>query len=183
MAEIYQVKIGTKDVLVNIEKFTPQGDFVCQINKQTIRGSFCKKTGSIKIMEQNDKQHAHSLVRYVSANPSDDGKEVHLELSQKSGQKSLSLKAQVQRHLPGAVGKKAGSEQKSAIVRSPMTGKILKVVVKDQDQVQKGDLLVVVEAMKMENKILAPMTGKVQKIKCKAGQLVNVSEELLRIGN
>jgi biotin carboxyl carrier protein len=49
----------------------------------------------------------------------------------------------------------ANSNSKDSI-SSPMPGTILKVKVKSGDSVKKGDVLVILEAMKMENEILAP---------------------------
>ena len=46
-------------------------------------------------------------------------------------------------------------------VQSPMPGNILAVNVREGDTVQKGDVLMTLEAMKMENEIMAPKSGKV----------------------
>ena len=46
-------------------------------------------------------------------------------------------------------------------VRSPMPGNILAVNVSEGASVNKGDVLMVLEAMKMENEIMAPVSGKV----------------------
>lgn len=46
-------------------------------------------------------------------------------------------------------------------VQSPMPGNILAVNVREGDTVNKGDVLMVLEAMKMENEIMAPVSGKV----------------------
>ena len=48
-------------------------------------------------------------------------------------------------------------------VNSPMPGNILRVEVKEGDTIQAGQLLVVLEAMKMENEILAPHDGTVRR--------------------
>jgi propionyl-CoA carboxylase alpha chain/3-methylcrotonyl-CoA carboxylase alpha subunit len=51
--------------------------------------------------------------------------------------------------------------------------------VKEGQKVKKGDLLLVVEAMKMENNIISPKEGKIDKINVKTGEMVNGSKELL----
>jgi 3-methylcrotonyl-CoA carboxylase alpha subunit len=61
---------------------------------------------------------------------------------------------------------------------SPMPGKVIKVNVKEGKKVKKGDIIMVVEAMKMENNIVAPKDGKVEKINVKAGEMVDGSKEL-----
>jgi biotin carboxyl carrier protein len=56
---------------------------------------------------------------------------------------------------------------------------VVKVNVKAGDAVTKGSVLVIVEAMKMENNIVAPRDGKVEKVNVKAGKMVDGSQPLL----
>jgi 3-methylcrotonyl-CoA carboxylase alpha subunit len=49
-------------------------------------------------------------------------------------------------------------------VYSPMPGKVIRLLVKEGDQIMKGDVLVIVEAMKMENSIVSPINGTIKKI-------------------
>jgi biotin carboxyl carrier protein len=64
---------------------------------------------------------------------------------------------------------------------SPMPGKILKVLVNPGDQVRAGDTLMILEAMKMEHKILSPLDGTVQKIMYNEGDRVAQDVELVKI--
>ncbi|MFO1463623.1 MAG: biotin/lipoyl-containing protein [bacterium] len=64
---------------------------------------------------------------------------------------------------------------------SPMPGKVVKVFVKTGDQVKKGDLLMMLEAMKMEHKILSPKDGVVGKIAFQEGERVGQDVDLLEI--
>ena len=57
-------------------------------------------------------------------------------------------------------------------VEVPITGKILSVDVKAGDQVKEGDVLCLLESMKMENPIVAPVSGTVAKIAVAADQTV-----------
>jgi acetyl/propionyl-CoA carboxylase alpha subunit len=66
-------------------------------------------------------------------------------------------------------------------ITSPMPGKVIKIVVKPGDEVKKGDLLLVVEAMKMENNILSPADAVVDRITVKAGDLVDSITTLIHI--
>jgi len=61
-------------------------------------------------------------------------------------------------------------------VEFPITGKLTSVNVKAGDMVKEGDILCLIEAMKMENPILAPVSGKVTKIDISAGQVVEAGE-------
>lgn len=58
------------------------------------------------------------------------------------------------------------------IVEVPITGKITSVEVKVGDVVEEGDVLCLIESMKMENPILAPVAGTITEIKVSAGQAV-----------
>ena len=58
------------------------------------------------------------------------------------------------------------------IVEVPITGKITSVEVKVGDEVQEGDVICLIESMKMENPILAPVAGKITEVKVSAGQTV-----------
>ncbi len=66
-------------------------------------------------------------------------------------------------------------------VRSPMPGKVVKVLVAPGDVVKSGTPVVVVEAMKMENELRAPRDGKVQEVKVKEGQAVEANQPLVTI--
>jgi biotin carboxyl carrier protein len=60
-----------------------------------------------------------------------------------------------------------------------MPGKIIAVLVAEGDAVEKGQGLVIVEAMKMENEVRSPVTGAVREIKVKPGDTVEGDAVLL----
>jgi biotin carboxyl carrier protein len=66
-------------------------------------------------------------------------------------------------------------------VTSPMTGKILSVKVKKGDQVKLGQVVCILEAMKMENEIVAPRAGTVQEVYVSAGSSVSEGEPICLI--
>jgi len=57
-------------------------------------------------------------------------------------------------------------------VEFPIPGKVLSVNVSQGSQVKEGDVLCMLESMKMENPILAPCSGTITKIDISAGQVV-----------
>lgn len=66
-------------------------------------------------------------------------------------------------------------------VDSPLPGNIFKVLVNEGDTVKKGDVLVIIEAMKMENNIMAEKDGVIQNVKIKPGDSVLQNDQLMVI--
>jgi biotin carboxyl carrier protein len=66
-------------------------------------------------------------------------------------------------------------------ITAPMTGKVVSVKVKKGDQVKEKQVLVVIEAMKMENEITSTKTGIVQEVNVTEGSPVSEGETLLVI--
>jgi len=64
---------------------------------------------------------------------------------------------------------------------SPMPGRVLDIKIREGMHVSKGDLLLIVEAMKMENNILAPSDGIIEKILVKKGDNVDTSSLLVHL--
>ena len=81
---------------------------------------------------------------------------------------------------PKAAAPKAASAGATA-VNAPLPGKILKVKATQGSAVKKGDLLCVLEAMKMENEILAPADGTVTAVYAKEGTSVNTGDVLFEL--
>ena len=66
-------------------------------------------------------------------------------------------------------------------VKSPMPGKVIRVMVKEGDEVKEGQGVVVVEAMKMENELKAPKDGVVSEVLANEGQTVDSGTMLVAI--
>lgn len=81
-----------------------------------------------------------------------------------------------------AAKRPAGGAGGDQIVKSPMPGRVLKVLVSEGDEVERGTPLVVVEAMKMENELRASGPGKVIKVFASPGQTVEGGAKLLQLG-
>lgn len=67
-------------------------------------------------------------------------------------------------------------------VNAPMPGTVLKMLVKQGDKVKNGQVLLVLEAMKMENEIFAPCDGTVTAVAVKEGSSVNSGDAMVSIG-
>ena len=69
----------------------------------------------------------------------------------------------------------------AAVVKSPLPGSIVKVMVKPGDSVKKGDTLLTMESMKMENVVASEYTGTVKNVLVAAGQNVMQDDKLVEI--
>ena len=67
-------------------------------------------------------------------------------------------------------------------VTAPMTGRILSVMVKERDRVKTGQVLCVLEAMKMENEITTPKAGTIQEVFVSEGSPASEGETLFVVG-
>jgi len=83
---------------------------------------------------------------------------------------------------PTAEAKIRASADGTERVVAPMQGTIVKTAVKEGDIVKAGDLLVVLEAMKMENHINSPRDGTVKEVPVKAGQNVETGTVIVVVG-
>lgn len=84
---------------------------------------------------------------------------------------SLGMEVKPKRSKPVALGD----------VASPISGKIVNIKVKPGDEVKEGDVLFVVEAMKMENEVHSPISGVVEEVLAQVGETVNPDEVVVRI--
>ena len=71
------------------------------------------------------------------------------------------------------------SQQNINILKAPMPGLILKLMVKVGDQIKKGEALIILEAMKMENILSSPVDGIIKEIKVKPQQTVEKNNVLI----
>lgn len=72
-------------------------------------------------------------------------------------------------------------DEKKMGVTAPMAGIILALNVEAGDRVSSGDVLAMIEIMKMETEINAPISGRVESIEVSAGQEVSMGDVLMRI--
>jgi len=66
-------------------------------------------------------------------------------------------------------------------IRAPISGKIVAILVEEGQRVHEGDVLLILEAMKMENEIQAIRSGKIEKILVKEEESVTTGQELVVI--
>jgi biotin carboxyl carrier protein len=116
-----------------------------------------------------------------------DGKTFTVYLAKADGKRYVSIGGE-QFCIEEAVseGSRASDHDSTAVdeapvAASPMPGKVVKLLVKEGDEVEKGQGLVIVEAMKMENEIKSPVKGMVEKVNFKAGDLVDAAQPIVEV--
>lgn len=83
---------------------------------------------------------------------------------------------------PKAEAKPAAAPAAGVQVKSPLPGSVIKVLVSEGQAVKKGDTLLTLESMKMENAIMAEADGTVKQIAVSAGQNVMQDDLLIVLG-
>ncbi len=78
-----------------------------------------------------------------------------------------------------SMGLSSASSQKVNEVKAPMPGLVLRALVNEGDVIKKGDSLLVLEAMKMENVIKSPVDAQIAKIQVRQGQAVEKNQVLI----
>lgn len=100
--------------------------------------------------------------------------EVELEaVSEKAGSVAVEAKQETKSEPVKATGGQS--------VNAPIAGKVVAIKVKVGDTIKIGDVVAVVEAMKLENEVPSPIAGKVASIVTKVGNSVNNGEPLITL--
>ncbi|SMO97009.1 acetyl-CoA carboxylase biotin carboxyl carrier protein subunit [Gracilimonas mengyeensis] len=79
------------------------------------------------------------------------------------------------------LGFKTGAAAAEGILKAPMPGKILEIMVAEGDEVEKDQPVVILEAMKMENELKAPISGTIDSISAEVGQSLEKNSPILEI--
>ena len=83
--------------------------------------------------------------------------------------------------LPPKKKKGARKAKRSGIVSSSIPGKIISISVSEDDLVSEGDVIMILEAMKMQNEIQAPVSGKITELNCEPGDSIEANSPLMVI--
>ena len=120
------------------------------------------------------------------------GKVYEVEMEEITGEASAAISANqaaapaAREAAPTAVEKETPAAPTAPVagaetVEAPMPGTIVSIAVKAGDQVKKGQVLLVLEAMKMENEIVASRDAKVVSVNVSKGDMVNPGDALVQI--
>ena len=114
------------------------------------------------------------------------GKSYEVEVEEIGGAVSASAAAPVVSapavsEAPKAAPAPAAAPAGATAVNSPMPGTVMSIAVKPGDSVKAGDVLCILEAMKMENEIVAPKDATVASVNVNQGQSVNSGDLLVSL--
>ena len=119
-----------------------------------------------------------------------DGEEYEVELEKQEGVWNVTIEGKSFRIEieGGSVGdptgnkrKKKGRVKKSGTISSTIPGKIVSIAVEEGNIVAEGDVVMILEAMKMQNEIQAPLSGSVTAVNCKPGDSIEANSPLIVI--
>ncbi len=153
-----------EEVEASVER---DGDHVVvRMDKQTYRLKVVAGDGGR--LEVHDEEGRTHLVEVVGTDLRVDG---------------LAFPLKVRKAPPKVEGAMRGTGGAAGVttVKPPMPGKIAKVQVKSGDAVQPGDVLVILEAMKMQNEIISPVEGVVKSMEVKVGDSIDSKKVICTI--
>ena len=119
-----------------------------------------------------------------------DGEEYEVELEKQEGVWNVTIEGKSFRieieggsvgDMAGNKRKKKGRGKKSGTISSTIPGKIVSIAVEKGDIVAEGDVVMILEAMKMQNEIHAPLSGSVTAVNCKPGDSIEANSPLIVI--
>lgn len=104
--------------------------------------------------------------------------DVTVEEGQTSGATAAPVKAAAAKPVVKAAPVATGNAG-AVKIEAPMQGKILKINATVGAAVKKGDCVIVLEAMKMENEIFAPQDGTIASVECSVGETVETGKVMI----
>lgn len=79
------------------------------------------------------------------------------------------------------LNRKKWEEPNPYLIESHIPGTILRIEIKEGEEVKEGQILLILQAMKMDNKITAPFSGKIKKINVTAGSKIPKGELMIEM--
>ena len=82
---------------------------------------------------------------------------------------------------PSKRSRSTASGKKSGTISANIPGKVVTIEVSEGDEVEEGQMVLILEAMKMQNEMSAPISGTVESINCGEGQSIEANVPLMVI--
>ena len=180
----WKVSVSGKDKIIKLPDQIPDNvAFDAEIDGIKVQARWQRHTRLLMVRDLRNSNAWTSVnlrSRGVAKFPGENELSVSAEFTIASSKTPLVMDATVATYIPGQEARTASASKKPKVVRSQITGKVLKVLVKSGDTVGVGDTLMIIEAMKMENRVLAAAAGTVESIKVNEGEMVASGAELIR---
>lgn len=180
----WRVSINGKDRFISLPDSIPDNvSFDVEIDGRRRQARWQKSTRSLYLLEPGSKSMWSCInLRSISTNkfPGESDINVAAEFVSPGSSSAVAMDTTISLHIPGQESRSAAAAKKPRVVRSQITGKVLKVLVKPGDSVTNGDTLMIIEAMKMENRVMASTNGTVDQVKINEGDTVAAGAELIR---
>lgn len=178
----WQIKDSSASFVVDLPDSVGSGrNFRVRVGEQVFECSWHAMSKTLTITTPHGPMHLSARNVQKERFPGDAETKLRLEYWHPERHSVAVLQLNAQAYAPGSENRIGQNRSTKNLLRAPMTGKILSLLIKQGDSVEQGQVLLIVEAMKMENKIYASYNGKVDKLKVVVGQAVSVGQEMLTI--
>lgn len=181
---LVQTEKNSKGFLIELpDRLPADRPFQVKVDNEIYMVAWNAAQQTLFVGDQNSSGYSQTYqVRHnnVTVFPDDPMRDVEVEYRSPEGI-SASIRAKTAIHIPGIKQAVQTAQSNGALIRSPMAGKVLKVLVQDGQAVSKGDVVCVIEAMKMENQISAAASGIVAELKIKEGDQTTPQSKLMII--
>ena len=170
----YEVTIAGSDgkpqtFQVDIARDKQSGTLICRVNGETVSGLDARS---------NERDILSLLLGTASYEVRRDAASAQPRIV--IGEESFAYEVRDPRSL-GARRAKAASSDGPKKIKAPMPGKVVRIISAEGTQVEAGQGVIVIEAMKMQNELKSPKSGVVKKILTAEGATVNAGDALAEI--
>lgn len=176
-----RVEVGNKaHKLALPDQISPDQDLLIKVDDQEQTVVWLRQAG-IVVRRATNGVETHLRLRHAAVNRFEGEAETRISLEYGAGTRMVDAQVNVRPDLPAHAQQTAGDGPRPQRLRSQISGKVLKVMVKNGDRVEAGQALLIIEAMKMENQVFSPVGGIINQIGVKEGDSVQTGKDLLRI--
>ena len=184
----WKVQFGEKIRRVKLPEILPDNvPFNLELDGRAVIAKWQRATKTLFVKNNGDGNGNGEVWRSLNNRSNSVGKftgetdvSVALEFTPTGASHMVCSEAVLALVIPGQEGREGSKAKKPKIIRSQMTGKVLKILVKAGDTVSSTDPILIIEAMKMENRVLAGSAGVIDLVKVTEGSSVANGAELVR---
>ena len=175
----WKIKFENTEAQIQIPSYTLHDRlFEVNLNGQAYLVKYHQKLNTLSIRRPDEKVFRNVKIKRLKIEKDAESAEffADIEFLSASSISTSAVKTETWIYTPASEQRRKAQATRGATIRSPMTGKILKVMGKEGAVVKKGDVLLIIEAMKMENKISAPVDGILVKFSAAENSIINAND-------